>query len=324
MTYGERADVIPQSRYDETMAETVIPFLQKTGSSGTFDRDQSGNMYYERYCPEQPVGVVVMVHGFTENAEKYREMVYYFVRAGYAVYIYDQRGHGRSVRTQQDLSLVHIEHYEEYLDDLAYIADMAAKEHPGLPLYLYAHSMGGGIGAAFLERRPEVFRKAVLTSPMIRPQTAGIPFCIARLIAIIMTGLGRGTKYVIGQRPFQNNETFEASAASCKERFEYYNRKRSKEKLFQNNGGSYRWLREATALSASVLKEKNCRKIRADVLVFQAQDEAFVDNAAMDLFAQRVDRIKLVKTTGTKHEIYLSSDAVMRDYVGEILEFLKK
>ena len=44
-----------------------------------------------------------------------------------------------------------------------------------MKIYLYGHSMGGGIAAAVAARAPEMFEKVILSSPMIRPLTGGVP-----------------------------------------------------------------------------------------------------------------------------------------------------
>lgn len=315
-------EIIAEKGYRDRMEKAVVPFLKECRYCGFFSLDGQGDIYYERYLTERAVGVVVMVHGFSESAEKYVEMIYYFLQAGYQVYIMDVRGHGRSARSREDLSIVHIDCFERYLSDLEYLAaEIAAKENPELPLYLYGHSMGGGIAAAFLEKNPGVFRKAVLSSPMIRPLTGGIPFSVAYGIAAIQCRLGKGGCYVVGHHAFSGDETFEGSASVSEERYGYYARKRQSEKKFQTNGASYSWLREAARLSKYVLKKANCRKITAGVLVFQAEREEYVDKMAQETFVSRVENARLVPMAGTKHEIYMSGDGCMRLYLGEILAF---
>lgn len=316
-------EIITEAGYRDRMDREVVPYLEKYRNSGFFSpEDGQEKLYFESYRREDAKGVIVILHGFTESAEKYLEMIYYFLQAGYQVYSMDLRGHGRSRREEGDLSLVHIGHYQHYLADLEYmIENVMRDEDRALPMHLYGHSMGGGIGAAFMEWRPEVFRSAVLSSPMIKPLTGGITIGIARGIAEIQVILGRGRCYVPGHHAFRGDETFEDSASTSAERYAYYARKRQQEKLFQTNGASYSWLREAARMSKYILKRKNCRKIVGRVLVFQAEQETYVDKAAQELFVSRVRGARLVPVAGTKHEIYRSDDGHMRGYVEEVLGF---
>lgn len=318
-------EMITEHTYRSRMDEAVMPFLEKCRNSGFFKPDGTGNIYFESYSAAQANAVVVLVHGFSESAEKYVEMIYYFLQAGYRVYIPELRGHGRSVRATEDLSMVHIRRYEQYLEDLLYFTEnIIKKENPGMPYYLYAHSMGGGVGAAFLEKNPDVFQKAVLSSPMIRPLTGQVPFGAAYAIARLMAGVGKGMRYAAGQHAFRGDETFEGSAAVSRIRYEYYREKRIKEKLFQTSGASYTWLREAARMSADVLKKKNCRKIRAKVLVFRALQDDLVSGAAQEKFVRQVSGARLISVAETKHEIYMATDKVLQAYVSQILDFLQQ
>lgn len=64
------------------------------------------------------------------------------------------------------------------------------------PYFLYAHSMGGAVGALYVKAHPDAFRGAVFTSPMIRAQTAGLPIWAAGGIAQAACLLGLGGKMV--------------------------------------------------------------------------------------------------------------------------------
>lgn len=68
-------------------------------------------------------------HGFTETSEKYKELIYYFLRGGYHVYIPEHCGHGHSYRLVEDPSLVHVDCYKRYVADLLFVARTAKKEH---------------------------------------------------------------------------------------------------------------------------------------------------------------------------------------------------
>ena len=56
----------------------------------------------DRLCPAGHQGVVARLFeaGFTEFAEKYDELVWYFLLAGYSVCVLEHRGHGKSARNR--------------------------------------------------------------------------------------------------------------------------------------------------------------------------------------------------------------------------------
>lgn len=318
-------ELISEKGYRSSMDGEVVPFLQKDRYSGRFCPDGDEGLYYERYGGRPADGVVVIVHGFSESAEKYVEMIYYFRQAGYRVYLFDLRGHGRSARAVEDLSMVHIGRYEQYLSDLEYFMErIVRKENQGLSVFLYAHSMGGGIGAAFLEKHPETFSRAVLSSPMIRPQTGQVPFGAARLIAWVQVRAGKGKQYVAGHHGFRADETFEDSAATSQARYDYYYRKKCGERLFQTSGASYGWLSQAARMSCDMLKKANCRRIHTRILLFQAGEDGFVDGKAQERFVRQTESAALMRIAGAKHEIYMGTDEIMAAYVGQVLDFFRE
>lgn len=318
-------ELISEKGYRSSMDGEVVPFLQKDRYSGRFCSDGDEGLYYERYGGRSADGVVVIVHGFSESAEKYVEMIYYFRQAGYRVYLFDLRGHGRSARAVEDLSMVHIGRYEQYLSDLEYFVErIVRKENQGLPVFLYAHSMGGGIGAAFLEKHPETFSRAVLSSPMIRPQTGQVPFGAARLIAWVQVRAGKGKQYVAGHHGFRADETFEDSAATSQARYDYYYQKKCRERLFQTSGASYGWLSQAARMSCDMLKKANCRRIHTRILLFQAGEDGFVDGKAQERFVRQTEGAALVRIAGAKHEIYMGTDESMAAYVRQVLDFFRE
>ena len=154
----------------------------------------------KRYLADDPKGVVVISHGFTEGAPKYEEMIYYFLQAGYHVYMPEHMGHGQSYRLTVDSSLVHIDIWKRYVRDFLKVCHKNQKGTSRAALVL-AHSMGGAIGVIAAAWEPALFHKVILSSPMIKPLTGGVPWPLTVLIANAECLLGKGRVYVLGQKP---------------------------------------------------------------------------------------------------------------------------
>lgn len=130
------------------MKEKAEPYVAKRRTPGTVERIKGQPVYYEYFRADQEKGVIVLSHGFTESVKKFTESIYYMLQAGYSVWGVDHRGHGRSFRSNDNPYVVHVEHFEDYVQDLRYLTETLVKPASGsLPLYLYCHSMGGCIGA---------------------------------------------------------------------------------------------------------------------------------------------------------------------------------
>ena len=112
---------------------------------------------------DEPAAALAVVHGYGEHGGRYRYLVDAMVPLGYAVHVFDLRGHGRSPGVRG-----HVERFADYVDDAGLFVDAVAAEQPGLPLYLLGHSLGGLIATAYAEERPEGLAGLILSSPFLR------------------------------------------------------------------------------------------------------------------------------------------------------------
>jgi lysophospholipase len=147
-------------------------------------------LHRRAWLPPAPWAVLLVVHGYAEHSGRYEEMGAWLARRGLAVHAYDQRGHGRSEGLR-----CHVDRFDEYLDDLSAVLSLVAGEHPGQPLALLGHSMGGLVVATFLaERRPAV--GAAVTSGAalaLGPGVSRLRIVSARLLRRVAPRLSIGS-----------------------------------------------------------------------------------------------------------------------------------
>ncbi len=127
-------------------------------SEGSFQGDGGRRLFRRSWtCPE-PERVVVLVHGFGEHSGRYEDLGTWLAERRSAVHAYDHQGHGRSAGPRN-----YVSRFEDFLADLEGFVACVREEHPGVPLSVVGHSMGGLITAAFArERKPEI--TALVTS----------------------------------------------------------------------------------------------------------------------------------------------------------------
>ncbi|MCC8137203.1 MAG: alpha/beta hydrolase [Clostridiales bacterium] len=327
----QRKQEAPEENYNRFIEEHVLPYILPRREERYLNREPERPIYCAFYtadgpdthAPEAVRGIILISHGFTETADKYFEVIYYFLKAGYHVCIPEHCGHGRSYRlVGEDLSLVYTDSWQRYVDDLSFIAKSAKSrwsQEPQLPLFLFAHSMGGGIGAALAAQEPQLFRRILLSSPMIRPCTGSVPWPAAKLIVNVMCRLGREKSYVIGQHGYNGKETFEECFATSRSRWAWYKAKTDAEPLYQTYAASYGWLREAIRLNRFLIKDA-WKQITAPVLLIQAADENVVSKKQQELFVRKLDA-RLVRIPGAKHEIFRSDDKTVERYIQGCLKF---
>jgi len=109
-------------------------------------------------------GVVNLAHGMGEHARRYDHVATALNAAGWAVYLEDHRGHGRTAATSDDLGHVADRGgWALVLDDLHRVTLRARADHPGLPLVLLGHSMGSFLAQQYLFTFPDELDALVLS-----------------------------------------------------------------------------------------------------------------------------------------------------------------
>ena len=143
-----------------------------------------GERYRRSWLPAEPNRAMLLVHGYAEHTGRYDEMAMYFAERQFAVHAYDQVGHGRTAGPRG-----HVDRFERLVDELVRFIEIVGLDHPGLPLTLVGHSMGGLVVAATAAfRRPEVDR-IVLSGALLQlggngsPLRQSISLAVARMLA---------------------------------------------------------------------------------------------------------------------------------------------
>lgn len=316
-------ELICEAAFAQTMELVVEPALAAMRQQISMPLAGGGTLHAEIYTPETARRAVVILHGYTESGEKFREMTWYFLKAGYSVFVPDHRGHGHSVREVEDTSVTHVDEFGQYVQDAGqFLKEIVLPRTCGLPLCLYAHSMGGAIGAMLLMEHPYAFTRAVLTAPMIAPSTAPFPGWVARLMAQTMCALGKSRERAFVGKPFDPaRETFERSFATSRARFDYYEQKRIRYAHLQNCAPTYGWVREATGVTRTLLKPENAARIATPLLLCQAARDTVVQLPPQNAFVRLLKDAQL-QAFDARHEIYCSQDSVMGPYVDAVLNFL--
>ena len=106
--------------------------------------------------------VVLLAHGLGEHARRYDHVAAALLSDGAAIYAPDHYGHGLSAGER-----ALVEDVEVYVDDLHLVAQRAASEHPGRPVVLIGHSLGGVIATRYAQRYMDELAALVLSAPVI-------------------------------------------------------------------------------------------------------------------------------------------------------------
>lgn len=311
-------------RYADTMNEVVLPAINAVRRNETIMGDGGRPLFTSRFEATEAIGTVLIVHGFTENADKFSELIHSLLKNHYSVLDYDQRGHGRSWRAPglAEPSVTHVDDFDEYVRDLETVVEKRLAPMPK-PWFLFAHSMGGAVSSLYLERHNGVFRRAALCAPMIAPNLGGLPVSAARLLCGGAKLLGRNKQRIFASRPYSGPEDFATSAASGRERFDWYNAIKANTPAFQNNGPTYGWTGQALRASRLLLADGAVERVMTPVRVYTAEEDGSVMPDAQRAFVARLKFGQRVLVKGARHEIYRSPDDVLFPWWHEILEYFR-
>lgn len=130
-----------------------------------FEGARGLKLFSEAWLPTgEPRGALVIMHGLKDHADRYAEVAQALVKEGFAVHAFDLRGHGDSEGER-----VWVESFDDYLSDLDGFVKTVKARHPGRPVFVMGHSMGGAIATlSVIEKKTEV-AGLVLSAPALRP-----------------------------------------------------------------------------------------------------------------------------------------------------------
>jgi alpha-beta hydrolase superfamily lysophospholipase len=128
----------------------------------------------------EPDRIVVLAHGYGEHIGRYDHVAQALVARGAVVVGPDHLGHGES-----DGERVLIEDFETVVDDLHAAVERVREQHPGLPVVLVGHSMGGLIAARYAQRYGDGLAGLVLSAPSIG---------LAAVLSPVLVQLPEGTE----------------------------------------------------------------------------------------------------------------------------------
>ena len=103
--------------------------------------------FYE-WGPAAPRAVVLALHGFGDYSNGFDKAANALATRGIATYAYDQRGFGVSPDRGRWHGAARL------VEDAADAVRALRRKHPGVPLYLMGHSMGGGVAMAAAANDP--------------------------------------------------------------------------------------------------------------------------------------------------------------------------
>lgn len=87
-------------------------------------------------------GVVQIVHGMCEYKERYIPFMDYLAEEGFISVIHDNRGHGKSICSTEDLGFLYRNGGKGFVEDIAQVTRITKEAIAKTPYFMLGHSMG--------------------------------------------------------------------------------------------------------------------------------------------------------------------------------------
>ncbi len=314
--------VLDEESFPSYMAEENLNFRKEHIYQSDFSSFDGLSIRYYK-TDKRDKGCIVILHGYCGFFGKFHEMCEIFYRQGYQVFFLEHRGHGYSGREIDDKDIIHVNDYDDYVEDTKIFMDsIVVPESGGKSIHLFGHSMGGAISALFLEKYPGYFKSVIFSSPMFSPRTGNIPKLVTYLLRAKIRLFGEEKKpFSVGKR-FDGVMDFENSCTMSRARFKYLFDQRIEDEHYHTSMSTYGWA--ASSLRAVSQLMKNAYKIKLPSLLFIAGNDTLVDPKGQLLFAKKTGNTEVVRFENAKHELFNATKEIQEKYYLKIFEFLDK
>jgi lysophospholipase len=317
------AFAISEQNYNSEYQRVVRPYFE-TFKSGSFQNKQGLKVFFKYRLNAETTSSVVVLPGRSEPLFKFAEVLFDLSSEKANFFIIDHQGQGQSQRTLKDSQKGYVRHFDSYVDDVEQFMDeVVVPKSKNKALFLLSHSMGGAIATRYMARHPQQFERSVLSAPMLKINTDPYPEFAARLLASTLALAGKGANYAPGKGPYKADEdTFQKNTAThSRVRFDL-----NKAELLAHPeqiiaGPSVRWVEQS--LKATKKSDQLARNIQTPVLLFQAELDTYVMNDRQTSFCTLSPSCKMVRFTGSYHEILQERDAIRGKAIDKIRSYFK-
>ncbi|MCX6035348.1 MAG: lysophospholipase [Chloroflexi bacterium] len=150
----------------------------------TFKSSDGLDLYVRGWAPKgKPKAMVALIHGLGEHVGRYAHVGAALTEKGYALLGFDLRGHGKSGGSRG-----YLPSFEAFMTDIDRFLEETAERYPGLPQFLYGHSLGGILVLNYALRRKPRLAGVISTAAGLRTalEEQKVKVIMARILGTLM------------------------------------------------------------------------------------------------------------------------------------------
>lgn len=239
--------------------------------------------------------VICLMHGIGEHSGRYEGLAKYFVKNGYCVVSFDQRGHGKSPGKRG-----HTPGGEAWMQDISSFIEAVKRRFGKTNYYIYGHSLGGLEVLNYILKKQIDFKGAIVTSPALK---------LVKYPAKLLMFLAKIFSYLYPSISLKNGLNAEDISHRADEVKDY-----EKDHLIHNKISAKTFV---TMLDFGDYAANNAQNLNIPLLLMHGGDDKITLAKASEEFAEKAgQRCKLKIWPGLYHELHYEYEK------DEILDFI--
>ena len=100
---------------------------------------------------DNPKAAIIFIHGLCGKIDRMLPTMRYFAAQGYACIGFDMRGHGDSIKTEEDRGYTYRGGSKAMTQDISGVIGWVEVQYPGIPIFIVSHSMGSLAARTYLK-----------------------------------------------------------------------------------------------------------------------------------------------------------------------------
>jgi len=254
---------------------------------GWLESDDGTRLMWRRRRPDGKCrATLIFVHGLAEHSGRYLHVLERFSAAGYDCWAFDYRCHGESPGLR-----VHIERFDEFVEDVAAAHRMVRDAAPQSPLVLVGHSQGGLLVLRYAVTRPDGIDGIIVSSPFLGMHPDSKPPAALQMVANIVSTFSPKLMFSkVADPSFLSHTPGVAEAYAADP--------------LVSSTVSARWFTEVMRAQLDI--RERAGKLAVPALIMQSGDDRLANPSATREWAQHApeDLVEYVEWPGFYHEMF--------------------
>lgn len=260
----------------------------------------------------KPKAIIQISHGMAEHKERYYNFMNYLADNGYICVIHDHRGHGTSIKNNEDLGYFYSEDINYIVDDLYQVTEYIKEKYQNLEVILFSHSMGTLVARNYLKKYDNKISKIILCGPPTENKLSGLGLFLAKALKIFYAE--KAPNNILNKMTFgnynKNMKTENGWICSNNETVTKYNNDKLCGYTFKTNGfiNLYKLMKQSFNK-----KDWNVQNKDLKIFIIAGKEDPVIQNA--NKFQELVEFIKECGYNNVNSKLY---DKMRHELLNEI------